>query len=73
LSFSILFYFLLKTRYWSPSIAPVQSIDSHNGNAIHGLSFSPSDTKFVSCGDDATVKVWDWATAQEERNMEGHG
>jgi len=42
-------------KYWSPSIAPVQSIDSHDGQPIHALSFSPADTKFVSCGDDATV------------------
>jgi polyadenylation factor subunit 2 len=60
-------------KYWSPSIAPVQSIDSHNGQAIHSLSFSPSDTKFVSCGDDATVRIWDWATHSEERVLEGHG
>lgn len=60
-------------KYWSPSIAPVQSIDSHNGNAIHELSFSPSDTKFVSGGDDSTVRVWDWATHSEERVLEGHG
>ena len=45
-------------KYWSPSIAPVQSIDSHNKQPIHGLSFSPADTKFVSCGDDATIRVW---------------
>ena len=32
-------------KYWSPSIAPVQSIDSHDGQAIHALSFGPSDTK----------------------------
>ena len=60
-------------KYWSPSIAPVQSIDSHNGQPIHSLSFSPSDTKFVSCGDDATVRVWDWASRTEERVLEGHG
>lgn len=35
-------------KYWSPSIAPVQSVDSHNQQAIHALSFSPSDTKFCS-------------------------
>ena len=39
-------------KYWSPSIAPVQSLDSHAGQPIHALSFGPSDTKFVSCGDD---------------------
>jgi polyadenylation factor subunit 2 len=60
-------------KYWSPSIAPVQSIDSHNAQPIHALSFSPSDTKFVSCGDDATVRIWDWATHSEERILEGHG
>eukprot|EP00557_Chaetoceros_sp_GSL56_P012197 CAMPEP_0176485284 /NCGR_PEP_ID=MMETSP0200_2-20121128/4958_1 /TAXON_ID=947934 /ORGANISM="Chaetoceros sp., Strain GSL56" /LENGTH=422 /DNA_ID=CAMNT_0017881919 /DNA_START=474 /DNA_END=1742 /DNA_ORIENTATION=+ len=60
-------------KYWSPSIAPVQSLDAHGGNAIHALDFSPSDTKFVSCGDDSTVRVWDWAERREERVMEGHG
>ena len=60
-------------KYWSPSIAPVQSLDSHNNQAIHALSFSPSDTKFVSGGDDATVRVWDWASHREERILEGHG
>jgi polyadenylation factor subunit 2 len=60
-------------KYWSPSIAPVQSLDSHAGQAIHALSFSPSDTKFVSCGDDATLRVWDWASHREERVLEGHG
>lgn len=60
-------------KYWSPSIAPVQSLDSHNNQAIHALSFSPSDTKFVSCGDDSTVRVWDWASHSEERKLEGHG
>lgn len=52
-------------KYWSPSIAPVQSVDSHNQQAIHALSFSPSDTKFVSCGDDATVRVWDWVSCHK--------
>jgi len=60
-------------KYWSPSIAPVQSLDSHDGQPIHALSFSPADTKFVSCGDDATVRVWDWAGHREERSLEGHG
>ncbi|KAL7541048.1 hypothetical protein ACHAWF_006842 [Thalassiosira exigua] len=60
-------------KYWSPSIAPVQSLDSHNGQPVHALSFSPADTKVVSCGDDATVRVWDWAGHREERTLEGHG
>jgi len=59
-------------KYWSPSIAPVRSLDSHGGQPVHGLSFSPSDTRFVSCGDDSTVRVWDWARGEEERSLEGH-
>lgn len=60
-------------KYWSPSIAPVQSIDSHDKQPINGLSFSPMDTKFVSCGDDVTVRVWDWQSRTEERVLKGHG
>jgi len=60
-------------KYWSPSIAPVKELDSHNAQPIHSLSFAPGDTKFVSCGDDATVRVFDWATISEERVLEGHG
>ncbi len=48
-------------------------MDAHGGQAIHAVSFSPSDTKFVSCGDDSTVRVWDWAERREEKVMEGHG
>jgi WD40 repeat protein len=29
--------------------------------------------QFVSCGDDATVRIWDWAGRREERVLEGHG
>ena len=60
-------------KFWSPSIAPVNSVDSHNQQPIHALSFSPSDTKFVSCGDDSSVRVWDYADTSEERVLEGHG
>lgn len=37
------------------------------------MSFSPHDTKFVSCGDDSTIRVWDWGSHSEERTLEGHG
>ena len=60
-------------KYWSPSIAPVKELSSHNGQAIHALSFSPSDTKFVSCGDDSMVRIWDWASHAEERVLKDHG
>ncbi|KAL1124489.1 hypothetical protein AAG570_001115, partial [Ranatra chinensis] len=36
-------------------------------------SFSPSDSKFASCSDDGTIKIWDFYRCQEERTLRGHG
>lgn len=36
-------------------------------------SFSPSDTKFVTCSDDGTVRVWDFLRCTEEKVLRGHG
>jgi len=35
------------------------------------ISFSPTDTKFASCSDDGSIKVWSFADAQEERVLTG--
>jgi WD40 repeat protein len=29
--------------------------------------FSPTDTKFASCSDDGTVRIWDFQRCEEER------
>lgn len=34
-------------------------------------SFSPSDTKFVTCSDDGTLRIWDFLRYQEERVLRG--
>jgi len=44
-----------------------EGVSAHDGGC-RGVSFSPSDGKFVSCGDDGKVKVWD-----VNRSMEGEG
>ncbi|KAH9499370.1 WD repeat-containing protein 33 [Bulinus truncatus] len=36
-------------------------------------SFCPSDTKFASCSDDGTVRIWDFMRCHEERILRGHG
>ncbi|XP_046687865.1 LOW QUALITY PROTEIN: pre-mRNA 3' end processing protein WDR33-like [Homalodisca vitripennis] len=41
--------------------------------AIRGISFSPSDSKFATCSDDGTIKIWDFQRCQEERTLRGHG
>lgn len=34
-------------------------------------SFSPSDSKFVTCSDDGTLRIWDFFRYQEERILRG--
>ena len=31
------------------------------------------DTKFASCSDDATIKIWDFNLGTEEKILKGHG
>lgn len=59
-------------KYWQPSMSNVQLIQGHR-EAVRSLSFSPTDAKFVSCSDDATVKIWDFESGREERVLTGHG
>ena len=35
--------------------------------------FCPTDTKFATCSDDGTVRVWDFLSCREERVLRGHG
>lgn len=35
------------------------------------FSFSPTDQKMVSCSDDGTLRVWDFARCHEERVLRG--
>ena len=47
-------------KYWNPSMTNIHAFPAHPGHPIRSLSFSPRDTKFVSCSDDSTLKIWDW-------------
>ncbi len=40
---------------------------------VRDLVFSPTDSKFASCSDDGTIKIWSFADAEEERTLTGHG
>ena len=37
------------------------------------MSFSPTDLKFATCADDATIKIFDFARAKAETTLNGHG
>lgn len=59
-------------KYWQSNMNNLKSVQAHN-DTIRDLSFSRTDSKFASCSDDNTVKVWDFVRGQEERVLEGHG
>ncbi|KAF7283484.1 WD repeat domain 33 [Rhynchophorus ferrugineus] len=59
-------------KYWQSNMNNVKMFQAHK-EALRGISFSPSDTKFVTCSDDGTLRIWDFFRYQEERVLRGHG
>ncbi len=59
-------------KYWQTNMNNVQMYQGHL-EAIRGLSFSPTDSKFASCSDDRTVRIFDFVTCKEESILQGHG
>lgn len=60
-------------KYWQPNFNNVKEIQAHEkGNGVRGLAFSPTDVKFVSGSDDASIKIFDFARGESEVTMTGH-
>lgn len=59
-------------KYWQSNMNNLKAFQGHK-EPVRGISFAPSDSKFVSCSDDATLKIWDFAEAKEESILTGHG
>jgi polyadenylation factor subunit 2 len=59
-------------KYWQPNMNNVKATQAHK-EPVRGLAFSCTDLKFVSCSDDTTLKVWDFARCQAEHVLAGHG
>ncbi|VDN15389.1 unnamed protein product, partial [Dibothriocephalus latus] len=53
-------------KYWQANMNNVEMYQAHK-EPIRGVSFSPFDTKFVTCSDDSTVRIWDFLRCTEER------
>lgn len=49
--------------YSDHKISQKNKIKAHNDACIRDLSFSISSLKFVSCSDDRTARIFDFATA----------
>lgn len=55
----------------APRLSSVGICDQSIFNCAFFFSFSPCDTKFVTCSDDATVRIWDFFRCHEERALRG--
>ncbi|KAJ3304100.1 hypothetical protein HDV03_003086 [Kappamyces sp. JEL0829] len=53
-------------KYWQSNMNNLKAIQGHR-ESVRDLVFSPTDTKFASCSDDGTIKIWDFTEAAEER------
>lgn len=58
-------------KYWQPNMNNVKEFKGHD-EAVRGLTFSPTDTKFASCSDDRKIKIWDFAKCTAETELVGH-
>ena len=61
-----------RIKYWQPSMNNVWAMAAHEG-AVRDISFSPTDAKFVSCSDDTSLKVFDFASRKAECTLKGEG
>jgi len=59
-------------KYWQSNMNNVKMFLAHK-EAIRGISFSPNDSKFATCSDDGTIRIWDFQRCAEERILRGHG
>ncbi|KAL1305854.1 hypothetical protein AAFC00_004008 [Neodothiora populina] len=58
-------------KYWQPNFNNVKSIQAHT-DPVRDLAFAPTDSKFVTAADDATLKIFDFAGGVEESVLTGH-
>jgi polyadenylation factor subunit 2 len=49
--------------YCNEMIHALNKFQAHGESQVRDISFSLSSVKFVSCSDDGTAKVWDFATS----------
>lgn len=59
-------------KYWQSNMNNLKAFKAHD-ESIRDLSFSWSDSKFATCSDDNTIKIWDFVKYKEEHILKGHG
>lgn len=58
-------------KYWQPNFNNVNIVSAHK-DPINNIAFLPNDTKFLTCSDDLTAKIWNFNNGREERTLSGH-
>jgi polyadenylation factor subunit 2 len=58
-------------KYWQTNFNNVKEIQAH-ADPVRDLSFAPTDAKFVTASDDASLKIFDFAGGVEEATLAGH-
>jgi len=58
-------------KYWQPNFNNVKSIQAHD-EPVRDLAFAPTDAKFVTAADDASLKIFDFAAGEVESVLTGH-
>lgn len=58
-------------KYWQTNFNNVKSIHAHD-EPVRDLAFAPTDSKFVTASDDNTLKIFDFATSEENSVLSGH-
>ncbi|ERF68627.1 Polyadenylation factor subunit 2 [Endocarpon pusillum Z07020] len=57
--------------YLQPTLNNPHKFQAH-AMPVRDLAFAPSDSKFVTASDDATLKIWDFTTSNDESTLQGH-
>lgn len=58
-------------KYWQTNFNNVKDVQAHN-DPIRDIAIAPTDIKFVTASDDASLKIFDFATGAEETTITGH-
>lgn len=60
-------------KLWDRNFYNQMRISAHENVAIRGLATGPNSHKLVTCADEPVVKLFDFKTLQQERQLQGHG
>ena len=59
-------------KFWDVNFYPFVTFQAHN-EPMRDITSSPNGSKFATCADESSGKLWDFRTGQEERLLKGHG